>query len=115
MADVQGDGLKAEYLLSCIRLPSFRERSDTAEILRLYCKMMVDPRFFLSAESIADALGYCDLDKDALPYFVTLCTSPVWQSRPWPDLRHAIDTIYYFYEGGTCPRAEIVAALETIV
>lgn len=111
----QGDGLKAEYLLSCTRLRSFRERSDTADVLRLYCEMMVDPRFSRSAESIADALAYCDLDKEALPYFVTLCTSEVWLREPWPDLRHAVDTIYGFHESGTCSKAETVRALETIL
>ena len=109
------DALKVEYLLSCVRLSSFIERVDTREILHLLCEIMVEPFFARSAESISDALGYCKLEKDALQYFVKLCTSPVWLEVGWPDLRKALEAIYTMYEKKVCSKSEVLLAFQTIL
>lgn len=109
------DALKIEYLLSCVRLRSFYERENTHAVLRLLCEIMVDPSFARSSESIADSLGYCKLEKDALQYFVRLCTSPVWLEVPWPDLRKALEAIYAMYKEQVCSKSEALAAFQTIL
>lgn len=109
------DALKIEYLLSCIRLPSFNERGDTQAILHLLYEIMIDPSFAYSAESVADALGYCRLEKDALDYFVKLCTSPIWLKVAWPDLRKALEAIYAIYKEKICSKSEVLEAFQTIL
>lgn len=109
------DSLKIEYLLNCIRLRSFYERDDAHAVLHLLYEIMIDPSFALSAESVADALGYCKLEKDALQYFVKLCISPVWQDVAWPDLRKALEAIYAMYKERICSKSEVLAALQTIL
>jgi hypothetical protein len=104
------------YLLNCLNQNDFRLRDDIGDILHIYCEMMVDPSFAGYAEDVADTLGYCQLEEEALGYFITLCTSPTWeQGGYWPDLRKALESIYAMYERNTCTKDEIIAAFREII
>lgn len=80
------DEKKISYLLNCIGQDSFLQSTETKSVTSLYCEILEDPRCYRLAEEIADALGYCALEKSALRSFVNVCTSPIWEQKGWPDL-----------------------------